>query len=92
MDKEIEVTLLSKEQVLGENRLKIFNRNDFAAPFTDFAILLGGYVSDYYYNNINLLENENRIGYYWTSYNDKIEIKINSEKHIEKSIKKYSIL
>ena len=61
----MEVTLLGKEQVFGEDRLKIFDEYGTMAAITDFAILLGGFVANiYHYRNINSLEN--RVGFYWT--------------------------
>ena len=67
----MEVTLLKEEQIFGKNRLKIFDEYGTKAAITDFAILLGGFVSNhYYYNNSNSLED--RTGFYWTSSDDKL--------------------
>ena len=61
----MEVILLKKEQIFSNNSSKIFDEYGTNAAITDFAILLGGFVSNhYYYNNSNLLED--RTGYYWT--------------------------
>ncbi len=54
-----EVTLLSREQIFGENKLNIFKKINNSAKITDFSILLGGYYSAY----------NGRTGYYWTKYN-----------------------
>lgn len=60
-----EFTFLSKDQMFGENRLEIFDKVGTRAAPTDFAILLGGYVSRYFVdgNNGSLA---NRTGFYWT--------------------------
>ncbi len=55
-----EVTLLSGEQIFGDNKLDIFNKIEKEARITDFSILLGGY----YYPSI-------RTGYYWIKPNSK---------------------
>ena len=53
-----EVTLLEKEQIYGDNKLEIFNKITPKSAITDFAILLGGYVSiTNYLGNTNNLEN-----------------------------------
>lgn len=49
-----ELTFLSKEQIIGENKLDYFKKNDVLAQATDFAILLGCEV------------NEKRLGLWWT--------------------------
>ena len=41
----MEVTLLAKEQIFGEKRLKIFDEYGTKARITDFAKLLGGYAT-----------------------------------------------
>ena len=64
-------TFLTEEQCFDSSRkLEILEKRGTIAPITDFSILLGGYVSDdYYYNNVNSLED--RSGWYWTSSDDK---------------------
>lgn len=49
-----ELTLLSKEQIIGENKLEYFKKNEAFTQATDFAILLGCEV------------NEKRLGLWWT--------------------------
>ena len=66
----MEVTLLTKEQIFGENKSKIFDEYGTKAAMTDFAILLGGAANgwNYYRDNKSL---EGRTGWYWTSSDDK---------------------
>lgn len=54
----MELTLLEKNQIFGKDRLKIFDQIGVKAAITDYAIALGGYVS----NNDFI---ENRTGSYW---------------------------
>ena len=58
-----EVTLLSRKQIFGENKLNIFNRINASATITDFSILLGGYYGT-----------SRRTGYYWIKSNFFINI------------------
>ena len=59
-----DITFL-KEEYFNKN-INLIKKRGIIAPITDFAILLGGSVSEQnYYNNSNLLED--RAGYYWTS-------------------------
>ena len=65
-----QVTLLTQEQCFEDSdKLDIIKKNGTKAAITDFAILLGGFVSDGYYasdgNNL-----EDRTGYYWTRSSD----------------------
>lgn len=63
-------TFLIDDQIFGTSKLEIFDKIGTQAAITDFAILLGGYVSDnYYYNGGTSLED--RTGWYWTSSDDK---------------------
>lgn len=63
-------TFLTDDQIFGTSKLEIFDKIGTQAAITDFAILLGGYVSDnYYYNGGTSLED--RTGWYWTSSDDK---------------------
>ena len=57
-------TFLTKEQCYGDNRLEILQKRGKTAVLTDFAILLGGYVSHPNCNDVNYLGK--RIGWYWT--------------------------
>ena len=63
-------TFLDEKQILGDNRLEIFNQVNSKAVVTDFAILSGAYVSNYHKNDFDrsLI---NRTGYYWV--NDSID-------------------
>lgn len=61
----MELDLLEEEQVFGDNKLDIFNVYGTKAAITDFAILLGGYVSPHNHTD----EGNYRIyrtGYWWT--------------------------
>ena len=46
-----EMTLLSEKQIFGDQQLDILRKYGTKCAITDFAILLGGYVSSYYYTN-----------------------------------------
>ena len=61
----LDMTFLTEEQVEGEQQLEVFKRYGTKCAITDFAILLGGYVSrdDYANEGITL---KNRTGWYWT--------------------------
>ena len=66
MDKTIEIpklTILTEEQVYGNNKLNIFNVIDPRAAVSDTAILRGAFVSDYHTANDNSLSG--RTGSYW---------------------------
>jgi len=73
----IEFTFLTVEQCFDPSRkLEILKKRGTIAPITDFSILLGGEVSDYYhYSNSKSLEDRSGhywiSGHYWTSSNDK---------------------
>ena len=63
------MTLLSKEQIFGYDRLDIFKKENVKAAMTDFAILLGGFAS----NSVHASSGndlEDRTGYYWTKSSD----------------------
>ena len=59
-------TFLTDEQYFGNQQVEELKKYRTKAAITDFAILLGGYVSDNYHtidgNNL-----EDRTGYHWTS-------------------------
>lgn len=57
------LTILTEEQVYGNNKLNIFNVINPRAAVTDTAILRGAYVSDYHVDNDNSLSG--RTGFYW---------------------------
>lgn len=59
------LTLLEMDQV---DSLDIFEKYGTRAAISDFAICLGGYVSDNYTNEGNHLKN--RTGWYWTKTDD----------------------
>ena len=62
-------TFLTKEQCFGNDKLDILEKRGTKAVITDFAILLGGYVSDSkHIDNDSSLDG--RTGYYWTKSND----------------------
>jgi len=66
----LKLTLLEIGQIFGsqgsfgKKALSIFEKYGTKAAITDFAILLGGYVSDYSINDSNQLED--RTGWYLT--------------------------
>lgn len=54
----LDLTLLTKEQILGDNSLEVLKKYDTTCGITDFAILLGGFVSpDYHTREGNSLKN-----------------------------------
>ena len=57
-------TFLTEEQCFGSDKLDILGKRGRQAVITDFSILLGAYVSDYYVDNDSSLEG--RTGWYWT--------------------------
>ena len=61
-----EITFLTDSEIFGDNQLEIIKRNGTKAAVTDYAILLGGYVSNEYYasGGNNLKE---RTGYWWSA-------------------------
>lgn len=61
-------TFLTEEQFFGPGKLDIFQKRGTKAAITDFAILLGGYVSDIHLDGVNSLEA--RTGWYWTKTDD----------------------
>ena len=60
-----ELTILTREQIYGKDRLEIFEKYGEESAITDYAILQGGY---YHYNNFTKegKELKNRTGWYWT--------------------------
>ena len=68
----MELDLLEEEQIFRSNRLNIFDKFGTRAAITDFAILLGGYVSE---NNHTKERNDlaSRTGIWWTkSYHESV--------------------
>ena len=65
-----EMTILSKGQIFGNEQLNIFKEYGTKAAITDFAILLGGYVSEDHYAS-SLRKLEDRTGWYWTLTKEK---------------------
>lgn len=62
------LTILTEEQVYGDNKLNIFKVIDPMVAVTDTAILRGAYVSDYYVDGNDSLSG--RTGYYWLQNSD----------------------
>lgn len=62
------ITLLTEEQIYGNNKLNIFNVMDPRAAVTDTAILRGAYVSDSHVDGNDSLSG--RTGYYWLQNSD----------------------
>jgi len=56
--------IFGSQGVFGKKALSIFEKYGTKAAITDFAILLGGYVSDFTVNDSNQLKD--RTGWYWT--------------------------
>ena len=68
-----EFTFLEESQITGDNKLDIFKKYGTKCAITDFAILLGGYVSyDYHTSEGNLMIH--RTGWYWTQSNDNTSV------------------
>lgn len=62
-------TFLTEEQIFGSNQLDILRRYGTKCAITDFAILLGGYVSSSFYTSEgNTLKD--RTGWWWTKSPD----------------------
>lgn len=64
----IGLTILTEEQVYGENKLKIFDHINPRAAVTDTAILRGAFVSDYHVDGDDTLSG--RTGFYWLQNSD----------------------
>ena len=62
------LTFLTEEQCLGKNKIDIIKKRGAKATITDFAILLGGHVSNYHIDNDDSLDG--RTAYYWTKSDD----------------------
>ena len=58
-------TFLTEDQIFGNNQLDILKRYGTKCAITDFAILLGGYVSSSYYTSEGD-NGKNRTGWWWT--------------------------
>ncbi len=63
---EIELDLLREDQIIGKNRLEIFDKIGTKAGITDYAIALGGRASSYYFTKGGENQLECRTGAYWT--------------------------
>ena len=61
-------TFLTDEQIFGNDRLDILKKYGTKCAITDFSILLGGYVSDYYTSEGN--SRKDRTGWWWTKSSD----------------------
>ena len=61
----LDLTFLTEEQVLGDNQLDILKKYGTKCAITDFAILLGGYVSPFHTDEGN--SRKDRTGLWWTS-------------------------
>lgn len=62
-------TFLTEEECTGNNQLEVIRKIGTKAAITDFAILLGGYVSDE--NHLDTDTSlEGRTGCYWTKTDD----------------------
>ena len=60
----LDFTFLTEEQCFGEKQLDILKKYGTRCAITDFSILLGGYVSDYYTSEGNT--RKDRTGWCWT--------------------------
>ncbi len=76
MDANVEITLLSEEDVwgvndTGEGKLEILKKYGTKSAVTDFAIVLGAYVPNSYYNHVNYDDSlKGRTGWYYTTSSD----------------------
>ena len=61
-------TFLTQEQCFERDKLDILEKRGTRAAITDFSILLGAYVSDFYVENDSSLDG--RTGFYWTKSDD----------------------
>jgi len=61
-------TFLTAEQCCGDNQLDILRKRGIRAAITDFAVLHGGWISDYRTKSSSSLED--RTGFYWTKSED----------------------
>lgn len=63
-------TFLTEEEISGSKKLDVIEKRGLKAAITDFAILLGGFVSnDYHIDGKSGLED--RTGFYWTKTDDR---------------------
>ncbi len=62
-------TFLTGDQYF-DNQISIIKKRGTKAAVTDFAILLGAYVSDNYYVDNSNQTLADRTGWYWTSSDD----------------------
>ena len=62
-------TFLTDEQIFGNNQLDIISRYGTKCAITDFSILLGGYVTSYYYTSEGNARKD-RTGWWWTKSSD----------------------
>ena len=62
-------TFLTDEQIFGNNQLDIISRYGTKCAITDFSILLGGYVTSYYYTSEGNTRKD-RTGWWWTKSSD----------------------
>lgn len=61
----MDFTLLTEEQIFGDNQIDVLKKFGTKCAISDFAILLGGYVdSDFYTSEGETLKN--RTGWWWT--------------------------
>ena len=61
----MDFTFLTEEQIFGEKQLEVLKKYGTKCAISDFSILLGGAVSDFFYTN----EGEhlkNRTGWWWS--------------------------
>ena len=63
-----EFTFLTEEQIFGNDQLDIIKKYGTKCAITDFSILLGGYVSDYYTSEGN--SRKDRTSWWWTKSSD----------------------
>ena len=61
----LDFTFLTEDQIFGENQIDILKKYGTKCAITDFAILLGGYVSSDYYTSEGNSRND-RTGRWWT--------------------------
>jgi len=63
------ITFLTEEQIFGDKQLDILKKYGTACAITDFSILLGGYVNNYYHTNEGNTDKD-RTCMWWTRTDD----------------------
>mgnify|MGYP004529091485 CR=1 FL=1 len=67
----LDFKFLNREQLFSDEKLSIIEKRGTKAALTDFAIILGAFVSDDYYLDNSNEDLKDRAGCYWTYSDDK---------------------